>query len=383
MITNDMLTRRLFLTLPAAAAASRSDRMLVYFGTYTRGRSQGIYVASMDTATGRLEEPRLAAPAQNPSFLTIHHDGRRLYAVSEMSGGQGQPAGSVSAFSIDAATGKLTALNQQPSGGAGPCYVSIDRSGRNLLVANYGSGSVAAFPLEPGGRLGAASAFIQHSGSGADPKRQAGPHAHSINPDPSNRFVLATDLGLDKVLVYRLDAARGTLAPHEPPAASLRRGAGPRHLAFHPRGRFVYTINEMHCTVTAFAYDARRGVLREIQTITTLPGPVRQGYSTAEVQVHPSGRFLYGSNRGHDSIAVFRIDASRGTLTPVEHEPTQGRTPRNFGIAPGGDWLLAANQNSDSVVVFRIDRRTGALEPTGQKLEVPAPVCVKFLPVAG
>jgi len=373
-----ILTRRLFLATPAAAFAAKRGPMMVYFGTYTRGASKGIYVSRFDPAAGKLSAPELAAETLNPSFLVIHPAGRHLYAVGEMSGAQGQPGGSVSAFAIDSASGKLSQINQQPSGGGGPCHINIDRARRHVLIANYGGGSIAVFPLAADGSLKPASAFVQHRGPVFDAKRQGGPHAHSIHVDKGNRFVLATDLGLDKVLVYRFDAARGTLTPNEPAFASLKPGAGPRHFAFHPSFRYAYAINEITCTVTAFAYDARRGVLSELQTITTLPGPVQQGFSTAEVQVHPSGKFLYGSNRGHDSIAVFRIDRSRGTLTPVEHEPTQGRMPRNFGIDPTGRFLLAANMNSNSVVVFRIDPRTGALDPTGEKLEVPTPVCVKF-----
>jgi 6-phosphogluconolactonase len=256
----------------------------------------------------------------------------------------------------------------------------VDSKGRNVLVANYGGGSVAVLPLAEDGRLREAAAVVQHSGSSVNPQRQKAPHAHSINLDLANHFAFAADLGLDKVLVYRFDPDNGTLVPNDPAFAFVKPGAGPRHFAFHPKGRFAYVINEMHCTVTGFRYDAKRGELILAQTITTLPEgeTVQPSYSTAEVQVHPSGKFLYGSNRGHDSIAAFAIDQKTGQLTPVEHESTQGKTPRNFGIDPTGTYLLAANQSSDSVVVFRIDPRTGALTPRGQKAEVPSPVCVKF-----
>ena len=235
-------------------------------------------------------------------------------------------------------------------------------------------------PIGPDGRLGEASAVVQHKGSSVNRERQAEPHAHSIDLDAANRFALVDDLGLDKVLVYRFDPARGTLAPHEPPSASVAPGAGPRHLAFHPDGRHVYVINEMQSTITAFRYDPERGVLDQAQTLSTLPAGVapRPEYSTAEIRVHPSGRFLYGSNRGHDSIAVFGIDRETGALTPIEHVPTGGKTPRNFTLDPTGAYLLAANQGSDSVVVFRVDAESGRLKATGQALHVGSPVCVTF-----
>jgi 6-phosphogluconolactonase len=259
--------------------------------------------------------------------------------------------------------------------------VIVDRQGRNVLVANYGGGSVAVLPIGADGRLQAPSSVVQHTGSSVDPNRQKEPHAHSINVDADNRFAYAADLGLDKILIYRFDVAKGTLTPNDPPFAQVEPGSGPRHFAFHPQGRFAYVINEMRCTVTAFAHDAARGGLSAIQTISTLPQgqSVQKGFSTAEVQVHPSGRFLYGSNRGHDTIAVFAIDEKTGRLTPVHHEPTQGSTPRNFGIDPAGRFLLAANQRSDTVVVFRIDAATGRLAPAGHRIEVGAPVCVKFV----
>jgi 6-phosphogluconolactonase len=255
----------------------------------------------------------------------------------------------------------------------------VDRTGKTVLVANYGGGSVAALPVDADGRLGKATSAIQHSGSSVDAQRQATPHAHSINVDPSNRFAVAADLGLDKLLIYRLDAAKGTLAPNDPPSASVAPGSGPRHFAFHPNGQFAYVINEMRCTVTAFAFDSQRGALREIQTITTLPHEVKEGYSTAEVQVHPSGKFLYGSNRGHHSIAIFAIDSATGKLNAVGHQSTGGKTPRNFAIDPTGQFLLAENQDSDNIVVFRIDTKTGELKATGHVVDVPSPVCVKFL----
>jgi len=349
--------------------------LAVYVGTYTKSKSRGIYSLRMDLATGSLTPPELAAEAKNPSFLAVHPTGRFLYAVAENWGTGGAEVGSIAAYAISP-EGRLSPLNRQPSGGRGPCHLTVDREGRNVLVANYGSGQVAVLPVGADGRLTEPSSVIQHAGRGPDPKRQEGPHAHSINLDPAGRFAFACDLGLDKVMVYRFDSAGGRLAPHDPPAACVAPGAGPRHLSFHPSGRFAYVINEMASTVTAFAYDAEGGALRELQTVPALPAGWRGQNTTAEVRVHPSGRFLYGSNRGHDSIAVFTIDARTGRLAAAGHQPTLGREPRHFAIDPAGVWLLAANQNSDSLVVFRIDPETGGLMPTGIAVEVPSPVCV-------
>lgn len=355
--------------------------LLVYFGTYTGPKSKGIYVSRLDAATGALTSPELAAETTNPSFLAIHPGRAFLYAVSEIGNHQGTTSGAVSAFSIDHKSGKLSALNQQPSRGANPAHVVVDKAGRHALVANYSGGSVAVLPIEPDGTLKPASSFVQHTGSSVNPQRQKEPHAHSVNLDPANRFAYVADLGLDKVLIYRFDAGNGSLVAADPPSAVVKAGAGPRHFAFHPAGRYAYVINEMDCTITAFIADQAKGALTTLQTISTLPEgeSVIAGYSTAEVQVHPSGKFVYGSNRGHNSIVVFAVDEPSGRLTYVEHEPTQGNTPRNFGIDPSGRYLLAANQRSDSVVVFRIDQQTGGLTPTGHKVDVGAPVCVRFV----
>ena len=362
----------------AIAAPAEGNEIAVYFGTYTGPKSKGIYRSLLDLASGKLSVPTLAAEIEQPSFLALHPNKRFLYAVNETGEGR-RGTGQVTAFAIGA-DGKLTQLNQQPSRGSAPCHLVVDRTGKTLLLANYGGGSVAAFPIGPDGRLGESSAFVQHSGSSTNPQRQKAPHAHSINLDAANRFAVAADLGLDKVLVYRFDAAKGTLAPNEPPSTSVKAGSGPRHFAFHPNGRNAYVINEMASTVTAFQYDAAQGVLKEVQTLSTLPKSYTGDTSTAEVQVHPSGKFLYGSNRGHDSIAVFAIEAN-GTLRYVENTSTGGKTPRNFGISPDGKYLLAANQQTNNVVVFRIDPKSGHLSSTGNTLEVPSPVCVKFLPL--
>lgn len=371
---------------PLAAQGSSRGETLVYFGTYTGEKSKGIYLSRLDLASGALSAPELVADTPSPSFLAIHPSNRYLYAANEVGKFEGKPTGSVSAFALDALSGKLTALNQQPSGGGGPAHLVVDRKGTHVLVANYGGGSVAVLPIdERNGTLKAPSATVQHTGSGPNPDRQKAPHAHSINVDPSNRLAYAADLGLDKILIYRFNPADGSLVANDPPFASVEPGAGPRHFAFHPKGQFAYAINEMHCTITAFGVDPKTGALKTVQTVSTLPAgqSVAKGFSTAEVQVHPSGRFLYGSNRGHDSVAVFTIDQKTGQLTLVEHEPTGGSTPRNFGIDPSGTFLLAANQRSDSVLVFRIDQKTGALTDTGHKIEVGSPVCVKFVASRG
>jgi 6-phosphogluconolactonase len=379
------LTKIAALSALLMAAVGQPDRrpgLLVYFGTYTGAKSRGIYVSRLDVSSGALSPPELAAESTSPSFLAVHPTRAFLYAVNEINDYGGNATGSVTAFAIDAATGKLTALNRQPSGGAGPAHLVVDQTGRNVLVANYGGGSAAVLPIGADGRLEPPSAIIKHTGSSVNPERQKQPHAHSINLDSDNRFAYVADLGLDKIMIYRFGAEQGSLTANDPPFAAVDPGAGPRHFAIHPNGRFGYVINELHCTITAFTRDATRGGLTALQTISTLPPgqAVERGYSTAEVQVHPSGRFLYGSNRGHNSIVVFAIDQESGKLTYLETQPTGGRIPRNFGIDPSGTYLLAANQQSDSVVVFRIDPETGRLSPTGKVLEVGAPVCVKFVP---
>lgn len=355
------------------------QRLRIYVGTYTHRGSKGIYAFELDLTTGATTEPTLVAETVNPSFLALHPSHRFLYAVNEVGEFQGERTGSVSAFAVDPSTGKLTLLNQQPSKGTAPCHLTVDKQGKCVLVANYGSGSVAVLPILPDGRLGEPTAVIQHEGKSVNPQRQEGPHAHSVNLDAANRFAFVADLGLDKVLIYRFDGNKGTLTPNDPPFAAVASGAGPRHFAFHPNGRFAYVINELNSTITAFRYDAQKGTLSELQTVSTLPDNFKGDNWTAEVQVHPSGKFLYGSNRGHNSIAIFAIDA-QGHLQPIGHEPTQGKMPRHFAIDPTGTFLLAANQDTDNLVVFRIDPKTGKLQPTGQQVSIPTPVCVLPVP---
>ena len=371
------------LSIPASSQGGRSlpgRDLLVYFGTYTGEKSKGVYVSRLDMASGALTAPELAGETRNPSYLAVHPTRNFLYAANEVGTFAGKDSGSVSAFAIDRATGRLAALNQESSVGRGPVYLVVDKTGRNVVVSNYGGG-VAVLPIGQDGRLTPASAFIQPTESSANPQPPQRPGAHSINLDPGNRFAYAADLGLDKVLIYRFDADKGSLVANDPPFAAVQPGAGPRHFAFHPTGRFAYVINETDLTLTVFSSDPERGGLTAVQTLSTLPvgQAVEPGFSTADVHVHPSGKFLYGSNRGHDSIVVFAIDQKTGRLTQLQHESTQGSAPRGFGIDPSGAYLLAANQRSDSVVVFRIDQQTGRLSPTGHKIEVGSPVCVKFV----
>ena len=357
---------------------SRAD-VLVFVGTYTQRKSEGIYVYRLDTSTGRLELASKATGVPNPSFLAIHPGGRYLYSTSEVR--EQQPGGSVSAFAVDPATGDLTFLNKQDAHGHSTCHVTIDDGGRYAFVANYGNGSLCVLPIGPDGRLGEATDVVQHEGSSVDPDRQEGPHAHSINLDPANQYAIAPDLGADKVMVYRVDYSRGKLLPAGQPWFQARPGAGPRHFAFHPTANYAYVINELGSTVTEFIYDQATGLLTDVQTIPTLPDDFSDLNHTADVHISASGKYLYGSNRGHDSIAVFGIDEASGRLTLIQLEPTQGRTPRNFAIDPTGALLLAANQESDTIVTFHIEAESGKLTPTGHSVDAPEPTCLKLMPV--
>ena len=350
---------------------------LIYIGTYTGGKSKGIYASKFDSATGKLSAPELAAEAKNPSFLCLHPNGKYLYSVGEIDSFDGKKSGAVSAYRIESG-GKLSLLNEQASEGTGPCHLALDKSGKCLLVANYGSGSIAALPVGADGKLGEARAKIQHEGSSVNKSRQAGPHAHFITMDPKSHLALTCDLGLDKVLAYRLDPAKSSLTPNDPPSASIKAGEGPRHLVFHPGGKWVYVINEMGSSITVLEYDSKRGAMKEIQMVSTIPSDFKEHNSGAEIQMHPSGKFLYGSNRGHHSIAAFAVDQKTGKLTSIGHQSTEGKTPRHFAFDPSGQWLLAENQDSDSIVVLGVDQKTGKLRATGEKIEVGKPVCVVF-----
>jgi len=350
--------------------------LLFYVGTYTDGQSQGIYLCRMDLGTGALECTGHVAEAKNPSFLALHPNGGYLYAVNEIDRFEGTSSGAVSAFAVHRETGALVFLNQRSSHGAHPCHLSVDATGRYVLVANYSGGSLAVLPIEKDGRLAEASHVVRHTGSSVNPARQEAPHAHAIRLDAANRYALAADLGIDKVMIYRFDGDRGKLLPNDPPAAGVTPGSGPRHIDLHPNRKFAYLINELGSTMTVFAYDASKGALTELQTVPTLPEGWQGTNHCADVHVHPSGRFLYGSNRGHDSIVVYAIDPATGGLSLRGHASTRGKNPRNFAIDPGGSFLLAANQDSDRIVAFRIDRQTGLLSPAGHELNVPKPVCI-------
>lgn len=359
--------------------------MWMYVGTGGGGggvggkKSEGIYVMRFDGESGKVSPAKLAVKAAAASFVVVHPNGRFLYAVNQVADAQGKKLGAVCAYAIDRKTGMLTELNHQACGGLGPCFVGLDQMGKCALVANYGSGSVEVIRIGEDGKLlePVVGGRVQHEGKSVDPKRQAGPHAHSFFIDPTNTFALAPDLGMDRVMIYKLDAVGGTLEANGFGATAP--GAGPRHLAFGKDGKFCYVIDEMGNTVTVFHWDAQKGALREEQTVGTLPKDFKGVSSCSEVLVHPSGTFLYGANRGHDSITVFEIDPISGQLTVKGQVPCGGHWPRNFGIDPSGRWLVVANEKSDSVVVFEIDQESGGLRETDQKVEIGTPMCVRFL----
>lgn len=383
------ITRRTFLTaaalLPAAhsltMANSNDDKeMRLYVGTYTSGssKSKGIYLLKFDAKTGVLYEPVLAAATEEPSFLAVSHDGKYLYAANELLKYEGNNSGSVSAFRIDPATGLLTFLNRFATGGAAPCHVSITEKGDLVIAANYLGGNVAAFKTNADGSLQPASDLKQHTGKGPNAERQEAPHCHSAILDKSNKFLLVNDLGIDRIVTYSVDSKGGKLVSTGESFAT-KPGAGPRHFKFHPNGKFAFANNEMDMTVSSLAWDAKLGRLSEIQTVSTLPADyTRKNDSVADLHVSPDGRYLYVSNRVHDSIATFAIDEKTGSMRAIDFTKTGGKSPRNFAIDPTGNFLLAANQRSDSITVFRIDKKTGKLTPTENTIAVPTPVCLIF-----
>jgi 6-phosphogluconolactonase len=362
----------------ARLRGAKDGELLVYVGTYTTGKSEGIYLYRLNLSSGELKHVATTRGVVNPSFLALAPSRRYLYAVNEVGEFAGKKSGAISAFAVDQRTGELRLLNQQPSLGADPCYVDVDAGGRFVLIANYTGGNVTVFPVQSDGSLGEATDMKQDRGSSANQERQEGPHAHCIVLDPANRFAYSCDLGTDRIMIYRFDARNGKLPPGEPPWAQVKPGTGPRHLAFHPSGKIVFVINELFSTVTTFARDPEKGNLQELQTLSTLTKDFTGTNWSADIHVSPNRRFVYCSNRGHDSIAIFMIDPRHGTLTLVGHESTRGMTPRNFAIDPTGAFLLVANQKSDNIVVFRLDQKTGRLSSTGQVVEVPSPVCLKF-----
>ena len=351
-------------------------QMFAYIGTYTRDGSEGIYICHYNPDTGALAEVGVAK-SNNSSFLALHPTGQYLYAINEAGDYQGEKAGDLSAFSINRTTGALTFLNQLSTQGAAPCHVCVTNDGTCAIVVNYSGGSTCAFELATDGSLKTVSTFIQHTGSSIHPKRQEGPHAHSANLDAQNCFVYVADLGLDKVLIYKVN--NGKLTPANPAFVTVTPGQGPRHFDFHPNGKYAYLINEIGNTVCAYTCNATTGALTEIQNIPTLPNSFSGNSHTADIHVSPDGKYLYGSNRGHNSIVIYAIDQATGKLTLVGHEPTGGDNPRNFAIDPAGNFLLVANQNTHTIVSFRIDKTSGKLQATGQEIRVPRPVCIKFL----
>ena len=367
------------------SAAIAGDNFLVYFGTSTNTKngSEGIYVARFNAADGTLTKPELAAKAGSPGFLSIHPSRKYLYAIGDVIGADGKKGGGISSFTIDAASGQLTLLNQSSAVGQGPCHVNVDATGQMAVLANYGSGSVASYAIGDDGQVSEAVSFVQHEGSSIDPKRQTGPHAHSVNFSPDNRYAYACDLGLDKVLIYKIDPGTGKMTPNEPAFTKTPAGGGPRHLAFHPNGQYVFVNNEMAMTETTFAYDSATGALKEIATVSTLPEADRgkTGFSTAETLAHPNGRFVYVSNRTHDTIAVFACDPNTGLLNLIQNVPAEGQIPRNICLDPTGKWLIAAHQNSGTAALFQVDQDSGKLTFTGTKVEVPGSICVRFLPI--
>jgi len=365
-------------TLASGESLTGRPERVVYVGTYTSAGSRGIYRLRFNPETGGLSDDGLAAEAVNPSYLAVDPAAGHLFAVNEVATLNEQPGGGLSAFSISRRTGQLTPLNQVSSGGAAPCYISIDPTGRYVMAANYSGGNLIVVPVDSKGRLGKASDREQHIGTGGNPQRQSGPRAHCIRFTPDRRHIVAVDLGIDRVIIYRWDSKRGQLLPNEPAEFRTRSGAGPRHIDFHPNGRFAAIINELDSTVVSCRWDGVRGELTEIHSVSTLPAGFSATNYCADIHFHPGGQFVYGSNRGHDSLAIWRVDAETGQLSLVGHESTGGRNPRNFVIDPTGKWLLAANQGSDSIVVFQIDLSSGRLTRTNGSLRVSMPVCLKF-----
>ncbi len=395
---NNNLTRRDFLQIAAVGTLGltfpgsifgqtygdkKLKEMLVYIGTYTSGKSksEGIYIYKLNLDSGELRFFTTIKNVVEPSYLTIDKSRKYLYAVNETETYEGARSGAVSAFQINQKTGELTFLNKQASLGGAPCYITVSENEKYVLVANYLGGNVSSFPIAADGKLGASVDLKQNSGTGLNKERQEAAHAHSINLDHKNRFAYLCDLGVDKIFIYEFDKKSGKLKSNAAQEFfQAKAGFGPRHFAFHPDGKYAFVINELDSSVTALARDEDQGTLKEIQTVSTLPANFKGSNTCADLHVSPNGKFLYGSNRGHDSIASFKIDEKTGKLEFVEHTSTRGKTPRNFVISPDGTFLLAANQNSDSIAVFRIDEKTGKLAPVGNPVSVPTPVCLKLIP---
>lgn len=373
-----LLIASFLINRQAAKAASAKSDYLVYTGTFTTSatsNSKGIYAFRYHTANHELTPLGLAAEIASPSFIAIAPNGNYLYSVSAVA------EGTVSAFRIDFQTGKLIQLNTVSSHGGGPCHLLVDRTGKSLFVANFRTGSVAGLRILVDGSLQEPASFYQAAGTSTDPVKQTGPHEHSVNIPRSDKFMLVTDLGLDKIFSYRIDTAGALLSTNDPPFVSAQAGAGPRHMAFTPDERYVYVVNEIQSTVSAFRYDAELGSLHEFQTVSALPEHFSGENTGAEIEVDQSGRFVYSSNRGNDSIAQFSINPKDGSLSLIGQTSTGGKTPRYFALDPSGDYLFAANQDSNSISFFDVDRKTGRLTPTGKTIQTPTPVCIKFVAI--
>lgn len=360
------------VTALLAGTAAATDTCRVYFGTMAKGEQSGIYMALLNMQAGTLSEPVLVSPVNGAGFLVIHPDRQHLYSASAATG-------LASAFAIAESDGTLAEINSQSTAGGNPCHVSLDPSGKNLLVANYQGGSCAVLPIKTDGSLAPASALRQHHGSSIHPTRQTKAFTHSINCDPSGNFAIVADLGIDKLLVYKLDVNTGTLEPNNPPFTVIEPGGGPRHFTFHPTGKFAYADLELSNKAVVFEYSPGSGILTEIQSISTLPDGYVKESTASEIHTTPDGRFLYVANRGHNSLALFAIDSATGKLTALGYEPVRGENPRNFNIDPTGNFLIAVNAKPGNAVVFRINRETGALEFTGSEISLPNPGCVQFL----
>lgn len=360
---------------------SLGDEMFVYFGSHRSGRGIGFSLARFNTETGVLTNPEFLLEAAAPAFFVIHPDGKHLYTSNSIDIYEGKQEGTITSYEIDPATAKLKLLNVKPAGGSDPSYISLDKTGKFALDANYRGGNICVYAILPDGSFGERTAFVQHTGSSIHPQRQTRPYAHAIITDPGNRFALVPDLGVDKVFIYRFDEKTGSLTPNDPPHAAVKPGSGPRHVRFHPNGKWVYVINEIGSTVNVFEWYGQKGSLTETQSVSTLPADFAGTSTCAELEVHPHGKFVYATNRGHDSVAVFSIDQASGKLSPIQHIPSAGRTPRNFAFDPTAKWIVLTNHGSDNAVVFAVDPETGRLSQKGDPISVPYPFCQRFLPV--
>ena len=368
------------MTLPHSLQAQTSSKEYwMFVGTYTSGDAGGIFTCKFNATDGSLSKTANSGGITNPSFIALSPNHQYLYSVSEVSNFNGERSGGISAFKVDLQIGNLTPLNQQSTKGQGPCYVTVDQTGKWVLAANYGSGNVCLLPVNEDGSLAWAARVHQHEGSSVNPSRQSGPHAHCIVISPDNKYAFSADLGTDSIFGYELDLVKGELIPLDP--VKTKPGSGPRHFAFHPNNKLAFSIQELDSTITSYQYEAEFGFLTSVQTVSSLPVGYSAANSCADIHVHPNGKFVYGSNRGHDTIVIYAVNEETGEMTPVQHESTRGETPRNFAIDPTGEFLLAENQKSNTIHVFRIDGETGLLTHTGNELEIPSPVCIQFAPV--